>query len=176
VLRTPETEASLRAALDAVPAALGASLARWLDVAFREPVASTPDELDALERAALEADALSDVARLSVRAAVCAERLHASGVDGAPMTLRDPTAAGSLLKCADFLMMLGGALFDSRLNGLGHSMRGRVVTIDQNDATAVVVSLREGRRQLLECEGLSPFVRGVRELDRRLLEHYGHPA
>jgi hypothetical protein len=176
VLRTPETEASLRAALDAVPAALGASLARWLDVAFREPVASTPDELDALARAALEADALSDVARLSVRAAVCAERLHASGVDGAPMTLRDPTAAGSLLKCADFLMMLGGALFDSRLNGLGHSMRGRVVTIDQNDATAVVVSLREGRRQLLECEGLSPFVRGVRELDRRLLEHYGHPA
>jgi hypothetical protein len=176
VLRTAETEASLRAALARVPPAIAVRLEGWLDGAFREPVRSTPDELDALERAALEVEAPSDVARLSVRAAVCAERLHASGVDGAPMTLKDPMAARSLLKCADFLMMLGGALFDSRLNGLGHSMRGRVVTIDQNDATAVVVSLREGRRQLLECEPLSPFVRALRDLDGRLLEHYGHPA
>jgi len=176
VLRTAETEATVRAALDEAPGALRSSLARWLDGAFGEPVASSPDELDALERAALEVEELSDVARLSVRAAVCSERLHASGVDGAPMTLRDPMAARSLLECADFLMMLGGALFDSRLNGLGHSMRGRVVTIDQKDATPVVFSLREGRRQLLECEGLSPFVRGVRALDARLLEHYGHPA
>ena len=176
VLRTPETEQRLRAALVEAPAALRAPLAGWLDGAFKEPVVTAPEALDALERAAIEAEDLSDVARLSVRAAVCAERLHASGVDGAPMTLNDPMAARSLLQCADFLMMLGGALFDSRLNGLGHSMRGRVVTIDQNDATPVAFSLREGRRQLLECEGSSPFVRQLRELDGRLLEHYGHPV
>jgi hypothetical protein len=176
VLRTAETEARVRATLDAVPPELARPLGRWLDAAFQEPAASIPEELDALEQAALAAEETGDATRLSVRAAVCAERLHASGVDGAPMSLCDPAAAPRLLECANFLMMLGGALFDSRLNGLGHSLRGRVVTIDRNDATPVAVSLREGRKQLLECEGLSPFVRGLRELDGRLLEHYGHPA
>jgi hypothetical protein len=176
VLRTPESETRVRAALDSVPSQLAAPLRRWVDTAFREPSASTPEELDALEQAALAATDVGDAMRLSVRAAVCAERLHASGVDGAPMSLKDPGAAPRLLECANFLMMLGGALFDSRLNGLGHSLRGRVVTIDRNDATPVVVSLREGRKQLRECEGLSPFVRGLRELDGRLLEHYGHPV
>jgi hypothetical protein len=174
VLRTPETEARVRSSLDAVSPEPAASLRRWLDTAFREPAASSPDVLDALEHAALTADGIGDGMRLSVRAAVCAERLHASGVDGAPMSLNDPMAARRLLECADFLMMLGGALFDSRLNGLGHSLRGRVITIDRNDATPVVFSLREGRKQLLECEGLSPFVRRLRELDGRLLQHYGH--
>jgi hypothetical protein len=176
VLRTAETEARVRATLDAVPPELARPLGRWLDTAFQEPVSSIPEELNALEQAALAAEEIGDAMRLSVRAAVCAERLHASGVDGAPMSLSDPAAAPRLLECANFLMMLGGALFDSRLNGLGHSLRGRVVTIDRNDATPVAVSLREGRKQLLECEGLSPFVRGLRELDGRLLEHYGEPA
>jgi hypothetical protein len=176
VLRTLETEARVRTTLDAVPPELARPLGRWLDTAFQEPVSSIPEELDALEQAALAAEEIGDAMRLSVRAAVCAERLHASGVDGAPMSLSDPAAAPRLLECANFLMMLGGALFDSRLNGLGHSLRGRVVTIDRNDATPVAVSLREGRKQLLECEGLSPFVRGLRELDGRLLEHYGEPA
>jgi len=70
-------------------------------------------------------------------------------------------------------MTLGGALFDTRLNGLGHSMRGRVITIDQNDARPAALSLRQGRERLLECEALSPFVRQLSELDGRLLERYG---
>jgi hypothetical protein len=177
VLRTTETESALRATLPTVPAALADGVRTWANRALKQDVTPASEWLDQLETLALTADGISDSARLSVRAAVCAERLHTSGIEVAPIVIpTDPTSIRQLLACARFLAFLGGALFDMRLNGLGNSLMGRIITIDQNDARAAEVFLRQGREKLLECEGESPFVRGLRAIDAKLLEHYGLSA
>lgn len=174
VLRTAESEAELRAAVVSIPAALTGAVSRWIDSAFKQPVASSAKELDAFETAAFTAEGLSDAARLSVRAAVCSERLHASGIETVPIVIAtDGASIRRLLEGAHFLAVLGGALFDMRLNGLGNSMMGRVITIDQNDARPAALYLRQGREKLLECETLSPFIRTLREVDGEILGYYG---
>jgi hypothetical protein len=177
VLRTQETADALAARMGDVPAPLRDHVARWLETAFRGAAPETPARLDEMELAALAATECRAVERLSVRAAVCAERLHGSGIETAPIVI-DTEAASirRLLANARFLSVLGGALFDMPLNGLGNSLMGRVVTIDQNGADNSALFLRQGRQSLLECEDRSPFVRELRRIDALLLDHYGMSA
>jgi hypothetical protein len=68
---------------------------------------------------------------------------------------------------------MGSAIFDARLNGLGNSLMGRVMTVDQNDASRAALFLRQGREKLLECEPQSAFVTSLREGDARILAEFG---
>ena len=174
VLRTAESAAALRADLERAPASWRSTLLEWIDMAFRSPAATPPKLLACLESAALIAQDASDCERLSVRAAVLAERLHASGIEDLPIVI--PTEAQSirsLLDAGRFLAVMGGAFFDMRLNALGNSIMGRVITVDQNDARHAVLQFRQARQQLHECEDQSPFVAQLLADDRRILQHFG---
>lgn len=174
VLRTITTAAEVRASLDDAPRGVAGILTTWLDMALKSPIMSRTELLDSLETAAGEAEGCTDAERLSIRAAVCAERLHASGLETLPIEIAtDPESIRSMLADARFLAVVGGALFDMRLNGLGNSLMGRVITADQNDAEPAALYLRQGREKLLECEDESDFVRSLRADDERVLEHFG---
>ena len=173
-LRTEKSASDLSKALDQAPAPLAPLLGRWLALAFQRPPAADEALLSALEQCALHSPGPTDVERLSVHAAVLAERLHASGLETIPLNIA--TDAGSiqrLLADARFLALLGAVLPDFRLNGLGHSLMGRIITVDQNDASKGALVLREAREKLRECEDRAPFVQRLRADDARILVHFG---
>jgi len=167
----------LRDAIEEVPAPLRDTVAQWLAGAFKSPAALPEARLAEFEATALAAAACGDVERLSVRAAVLAERLHASGVEDIPLVIAtDAASIRSLLEAGHFLALLGGALFDMHLNALGNSMMARVITVDQNDAQRGAMFFRQARQQLRACEDQSPFVATLRADDLRLLQHFGIDA
>jgi hypothetical protein len=176
VLRSAATESELRAALSGAPAALRQLLGAWLDASFKTPPAASDALLNGLEAAALAAPDCAGAERLSVRAAALTERLHSSGVETVPIYIKtDAASIKKLLDMAYFLATLGGALFDMHLNGLGNSLIGRVMTVNQNDARGSALFLRQGREKLLECEDRSAFVATLRATDAQILQHYGLP-
>jgi hypothetical protein len=174
VLRTADTGRRLREGLSAAPSSLQRSLWAWVEAAFRD-AAALPDEL--LERLDAEALALAETARaegLSVHAAVLAERLHRSGLEVLPIKIdTSPESIRRLVGESHFVSVLGGALFDMRLNGLGNSLLGRVITVDQNDVSHSALFLRQAREKLHEAEGRSDFVRNLRADDLRILQFFG---
>ena len=172
VLRTEAAEAELRAALVKAPDDLGRVTLAWLDRGLgrgRPPGDATLGEWEA----ATLASAASAIERLSVRAAILAERLHQSGVETLP--LRIPTAAPQirqLFEAARFLAFLGGAAFDMPLNGLGNSLLGRVLTVDRNGIDVSELYLSQALEKLAVWEDRSPFVRELRSGDRAILDHF----
>lgn len=174
VLRTNETRLALEASVAEIPFELRSVIELWLRCAFQEPPAFDAVTLEGFEQAALGATGTTDVERLSFYAAVCAERLHASGLEKLPIAISpDATSIRQLLDTSRFLAVLGSALFDMRLNGLGCSFMGRVITVDQNGTDRSALFLCQGREKLLECESVSPFVRTMRCDDGRILQAFG---
>jgi hypothetical protein len=177
VLRTEQSAGAVSALLGQTPAPFAELVTKFLATAFRDPSSSDDSTLDQMDDAALHAETCTDVQRLSIHAAVLAERLHRSGLETIPIYIdTSPESVRQLLADALFLAEMGAGILDARLNGLGHSFRGRVITVDQNDATYAALSLRQGREKLLECEPQSAFVRSLREGDGRILAAFGLPA
>ncbi|WP_406349819.1 CHAT domain-containing protein [Streptomyces sp. NBC_00658] len=142
VWRTVTTAAAVHTRLDDVPAELRAALGHWLDQAF------TPDfpvrALDALEDLAASAGQLSDVERLTVKAAVCAARSHTPQPQDA-------------LADASFLAQAGASLCDLPLNGLGLGLLGLARAKD-GLAGQAREPLWEAVDKLWPYTGESPFI------------------
>lgn len=174
VLRTKDAATELNKAIPSAPKKFRKLLHAWLSTAFQEPAASNDDLMKALEANATSLGNCSDVELLSLRAAAVSEKLHQSGIETIPIYIAtDPESIRRLSAHAHFLARLGGALCDMRLNGLGNSLTGRIITVDQNDATRAATFLRQGREKLLECEDQSPFIKSLRADDERILKHFG---
>jgi hypothetical protein len=174
VVRTQRAHDELSKSLQALPDGTQTLWRQFLEVAFLDAPVSA-ELLDQIETRALEAPSFGDRERLSMHAAITAQRLHESGIENVPIHINvEPDSIRRLLDMANFLTRLGGALFDMRLNGLGNSLAARIITVDQNAVPpAAAVRFRQGREKLFECEGESEFVRRLRADDGRTLEHFG---
>ena len=171
VLRTQASREDLSARLDEVPPGLSSHLQGWLASAFGAQ--DTDASWMNLEKQAAAATNLSDVERLTAHAAGCAARLHASELHMWPAGKpRDFRLLPGLLADAMFLSVFGAAIFDSRLNGLGLSLKGRVEDIlDIEDSLELTLS--QAVAQLWECEDLSPFVSALLDGNREILKGRG---
>jgi hypothetical protein len=176
VLRAEYSESMLDKALAAVPESLRKSVEQWLSQALQNPPFSDEQYLIEMDRTAFTAPDLADCERLSMHGLVLIEKLHRSGIETLPISIRAEEEVGTLLAQAHFLARLGGALWDMGFNGLGNSLLGRIITVDQNDAHPGAPFLRQGREKLQECEDLSPFVHELRVDDARILSHFGLQA
>jgi tetratricopeptide (TPR) repeat protein len=173
-LRTAASRDALLARLGEAPGDLRPLLEEALPSALDGSTGE--DAREELDAAAWESDA-PDVERLSVHAYVCAELLHQSGADALPVRIDQSSVEPlALLHAASFLAVLGGAVFEMPLNGLGCSLMGRVITVDQNSAEHSALYLRQGREKLQMYEGDSEFVVALRAADEAILRHFGLPA
>lgn len=174
VLRTKATESLLKKRLNNVPDSLRPILDEWLGTAFQPDPAYDDDLLDEFEERIMEAGNCSDLDCLCLRAAVCIERAHKVGLEKIPLFIpTDPESIRRLFDETFFIARLGGALFDMRLNGLGNTLLGRVITVDQNGIKHSGVYLKQGLEKLLECEDDSPFVKQLRGDNKLILKHFG---
>lgn len=174
VLRTQSTESSLAEKLDEAPASLRPLLEEWLGFAFQPEPDYAEKILDEFEERVFAIEDCSDLDRLCLRAAICAERAHKVGLEEIPLYI--PTDSQSIRRLFDdalFIARLGGAFFDMRLNGLGNTLLGRVITVDQNGIANSSVYLKQGQEKLLECEDDSPFVKQLRDGNKLILRHFG---
>ena len=174
VLRTPESAADFNDAIASAPKKIRTLLRSWMSIAFKRPALVNNELLNAIETTTGVTRDCSDVELLSLRVAVLSELLHQSGIETVPIYIpTDAESIRSLLSYAHFLARVGAALLDARVNGLGNSLMGRIITVDQNDAHQGARFLRQGREKLLECEEQSSFVKSLRADDKRILEHFG---
>lgn len=175
VLRNATSKKALTKKLEDIPNCLVPTVEEWLKIAFRKPKASEEDTLNRLEKEVLNASDCSNVERLSLRAAICAERAHAAGLETLPLNIAtDAQSIRKFLDNARFLTVLGHTLFDTRLNGLGCTLMGRVIAVDQNSIqNAASTYFKQGLEKLLECENESQFVKQLRRDNLRIIQHFG---
>jgi hypothetical protein len=176
VLRTEASAVAARQAVPSVALGLRPLVERWLDSAFGQGDADDAGWAD-LEQQGAGTPGLSDIERLTARAAASAARLHASGLHRWPPELpADGEQLRDRLSDAMFLVRLGAALFDDRLNGVGLCHTARVKDIWGVSDAFSGYELAQGVPQLWEAESASPFVASLLAGNREILARRGFGA
>jgi hypothetical protein len=127
-----------------------------------------------LEESALVAEGLSDAERISVLAAVEADRLQLAGYDTLPLHgISERERLYQLHASAVFISRAGGALFDMPLNALGNSLLGRIFVAAQGTLERGGHLLQEGSQTLRVLARHSEFVETLRNDNLALMRHLG---
>jgi hypothetical protein len=174
VLRTEPARQLMWNELSSVPTQLRSLVREFLASAFLDPSCSSDGVLDRLEEKSLSVLRDSGVGLLSIRAAICLERAHRIGLDANPIRWPEPgDATRRLLYELHFVAVLGVTLFDTRLNGLGCALMGRLITWDQGNLDHSAVFLQQGIEKLKECASLSPYVRRIVDESISIVQQFG---
>jgi hypothetical protein len=175
VWRTDATAAALSDRLSSAPEELAEPLRQWLPVALGHGAQHPEGLLSHLEDSSLVAEGLSDAERLSVIAAVEADRLQIAGYDTLPIHgISERERLFELHASAVFISLAGGALFDMPLNALGNTLLGRIFVAAQGTLERGAIPLQEGTQSLRVIARHSPFVATLRDDSLTLMQHFGH--
>ncbi len=173
-LRTDRSLAEARDALPSAPAGLRGPADELLDVLGDTP-AIFRERLDLLEEELLDvADGPSPAELLTLRAVIGLGRAHLVGLDVFPLAFPEPgEATRDLFHELILLAEIGGALFDTRLNGLAHALLGRLLVWDQGALAPASEPIAQALEKLEEAAQVSPFLARIREETVGIVRQFG---